>query len=66
MAKIKSPEEYRKKLEKLNEIRARPEKPVRIKRKLEGEVGAYGLELKGKETRRPKQTPTPRKVRRPS
>lgn len=62
MAKIKTTQQYGKALEKLNEIRARPDKPAREKRKLEGETSAYGVELEAKETKgRPKLTPKTKK-----
>ena len=61
MAKIKTTRQYRKELEALTEIRARPDKPTPTKRKLEGETSAYGVELEAKETRRPKQTPKSQK-----
>jgi hypothetical protein len=67
MAKIKTPGEYRDKLEELNKIRARRDKPARTKRRLEGETSAYAVELKGKEERgRPERHPTEKKPRRSS
>ncbi|GIK98299.1 MAG: hypothetical protein BroJett029_25080 [Alphaproteobacteria bacterium] len=61
MAKARTTRQYRKQLDELNEIRARPDKPTRTKRELEGDTSAYGVELEGKETRRPKQTPKSQK-----
>ncbi len=61
MAKAKTTRQYRKQLDELNRIRARPDKPTRTKRELEGETSAFGVELEAKETRRPKQTPKSQK-----
>jgi hypothetical protein len=57
MAKIKTTQQYQKALDKLNQVRARANKPTRAERELEGETAAYGVELEAKETKRPKQTP---------